>query len=71
MSAKVDGYVYNRDTLSDNFRALFTLQFNQWAKKSEQKKPSQLWPLSFDNNQKQTSEDMYERNKKLIESIKT
>lgn len=69
LSAKVDGYVYNRDTMSANFRALFTLQFNQYAK--HPKNPDQLWPLSWDSANDMTMDEIYERNKRIIEAMES
>lgn len=52
--------------MSANFRAIFHLQYNQWAKHA--KSPSQLWPLSIDDKGLQLSEEeMYERNKRITE----
>lgn len=51
--------------MSSNFRALFHLQFNQWAKYS--KSAHELWPLSIDENVQVLSEDeMYARNARII-----
>jgi hypothetical protein len=68
-TAIVDGWVYNRDINASNFRALFWLQFNQYSK--HPKKAEDLWPLSVDQNSSHgmTAEDMYERNKKVIENL--
>jgi len=69
-SAIVDGYVYNRDTMSANFRALFWLSFNQWSKTP--KSSESLWPLSIDSDGQELSMDeIYERNKRIIESMGT
>jgi len=51
--------------MSANFRALFHLQYNQWAKHPKQ--PEQLWPLSFDHTENElTEEEMYARNAAII-----
>jgi len=63
----VQGYVYNRDVLASNFRALFTLQFNQWSKNP--KKAENLWPLSMDEIEQLTADEMYARNRNIIASI--
>lgn len=58
--------MYNRDVMSANFRALFSLHYNQWAK--SKKSPEQLWQLSIDGGiNNLTEEEMYERNKKVIQ----
>lgn len=68
-SATVDGYIYNRQVNSSNFRALFALTFNQWAKKGEAKSPEALWPLPMldDLVPKMTADEMFERNKQIAE----
>lgn len=53
--------------MSANFRALFWLQFNQYAKTP--KSQTQLWPLSFDHVNDETADEMYERNRKIIASM--
>lgn len=62
---KVQGYIHNRDVMSANFRALFVLNFNQWA--NHKKTAEQLWPLSFDYEDQLSEEEMYARNKLVIE----
>lgn len=54
--------------MASNFRALFQLQFNQWAKLGERKSASELWPLSIDENEVEplTDEEMYKRNEEII-----
>jgi len=64
---KVQAYIYNRDMMSANFRMLYTLQFNQWAKRGQQKQPAKLWPLSFDTDHELPAEEMYARNAEIIE----
>src|SRR5660398_115485 len=67
---KIKGYVFNRDVMSSNFRALFSLSYNQNVKTGDRKKPELLWPLaSIDNEGKQelTSDEMFCRNKKIEE----
>lgn len=56
--------------MSANFRALFHLQYCQWSK--HPKSAEQLWPLnSIDGEIEQlTEEEMYARNKKIIEQFK-
>jgi hypothetical protein len=67
-SAIVDGYIYNRDIEAANFRALFWLTFNQFSK--HQRRAEELWPLSIDSDKEvMTMEEMYERNKRVIESM--
>jgi hypothetical protein len=53
--------------MSANFRMLFTLTYNQWAKNA--KSPETLWPLiSIDETIEPLTEDeMYARNKAIIE----
>lgn len=66
-----DGWVYNRDMMSNNFRMLFMLQFNQWSK--QKKDASQLWPIASIDGEKAeplTEEELYARNKKIIEHYK-
>ena len=68
--AKVRGYVVNRDIMSSNFRALYYLSFNQWAKTPMS--AQELWPLSIDaetspDDENLTIEQIYERNAKFIE----
>ena len=67
--AKVNGWRINQDLRSNNFRSLFTLGYNQYAK--HPKTQEQLWPLSIDKNStnKMDIEDIYERNKKIIEQM--
>lgn len=51
--------------MSSNFRALFQLQFNQWAK--HPKEAHILWPLSIDRTiEPLTDEEMYKRNAEII-----
>lgn len=51
--------------MSANFRALFHLQYNQWAKHPKQ--AERLWPLSIDHIEDELTEDeMYARNKAVI-----
>ena len=51
--------------MASNFRALFHLQYNQWAKYT--KSAQELWPLSIDENvQVLSEEEMYERNARII-----
>lgn len=58
-------YIYNRDKMSENFRALFQLQYNQWAKFTKQ--ASELWPLSIDDQPEViTDDEMYKRNEEII-----
>jgi len=64
---RVKAYVYSMDKRAENFRALFTLQYNQWAKPSDRKTPQQLWPLSIDEIEQMSEEEMYERNRLVIE----
>ena len=65
---KVKGYIYNRDVMSANFRALFTLIYHQYAK--HPMSPERLWPLSIDRVKNEiTAEEMYERNRKIIEAL--
>lgn len=55
--------------MASNFRALFQLQYNQWAKHSKSAK--ELWPLSIDTVGNELTEDeMYERNRIIIEKYK-
>ena len=71
--AKVKGYIYNRDVLASNFRALFTLGYNQYAAKGKNKTAKELWPIdSIDNQVRQprNNDDLYERNKKIVEANK-
>lgn len=58
--------MYNRDVMSANFRALFQLQYNQWAKHPKQ--AEQLWPLSIDDryDEELTEDEMYARNAAII-----
>jgi hypothetical protein len=66
---KVQGYIYNRDVMASNFRALFWLGYNQNVKKGDQKSDKQLWPLpSIDGIMKKSTEDIYERNKRIIKA---
>jgi len=53
--------------MSANFRMLFWLNHNQWAKYP--KNPEYLWPLSSIDEQIEvlTEDQMYERNKIIIE----
>jgi hypothetical protein len=67
LTAKLNGYIYNRDVLSSNFRALFWLQFNQYSKTP--KSAESLWKLSIDQNNELTAAEMYERNKNIIEKM--
>lgn len=67
-AAKVKGYITKRDTMSANFRALYYLMFNQWAKTP--KSPHELWPLSIDKEEdEEPIEQTYERNRQLIEQL--
>jgi len=55
---------------SANFRALFTLGYNQYAKSP--KSATQLWPLGIDNTNQSTtltSDEMFQRNKQIIDSM--
>ena len=63
---KVKAYVKNRDLMSANFRALFHLQFNQWAKNPKSR--HELWPLSIDEipDSNLTMNEIYERNREII-----
>jgi hypothetical protein len=68
----VAGFLINRDVEASNFRALFYLNYNQWAK--QKMSPQKLWPLSIDQAEKTkqlTMEEIYERNKKIIGNGKT
>jgi hypothetical protein len=57
--------------MASNFRALFHLQYNQWAGKGQRRTAKQLWPLSFDNNEVELTEsELYRRNTEIIESYK-
>lgn len=54
---------------SANFRELFALQFNQYAKKGSQKSASQLWPLRMIDTRFsmfETAEDEYKWREKMI-----
>ena len=53
---------------ADNFRQLFTLQYNTWAE--HKKSQYELWPLEIDNINRivLSEEEMYERNKQVIEA---
>lgn len=53
--------------MAANFRALFTLTFNQYAK--HPKEPHQLWPLQIDHVNDLSMEEVYERNKRIINSM--
>lgn len=56
-----------------NFRSLFTLGYNQYAPKGKSKTAKELWPIeSIDGHKagKQATEDIYQRNKKIIEANK-
>ncbi len=54
--------------MASNFRALFTIQYNQFAKHA--KGATELWPLSIDSHKEElNAEDMYARNKRVIESM--
>jgi len=68
-TAKVQGYIRNLDRMSANFRALFWLSFNQFAKTP--KKAESLWPLSIDGDKTGgvADEDMYERNTRIIKAM--
>lgn len=59
---RMQGYLYNRDVMASNFRALFSLQYNQWSK--QKMSPQSLWPLDID--QTLSAEEIYERNQKII-----
>ena len=69
--AKLKGFIYNRDVLASNFRALFTLGYNHYAQKGKNKTAKELWPIPSIDNQEvkgKNTDDLYERNKKLIEA---
>lgn len=53
--------------MSANFRALFHLQYCQWAK--HPKSAESLWPLDHIDQQIEqlSEEEMYKRNKAIIE----
>jgi len=54
--------------MSANFRALFHLQYSQWAK--HPKSAEYLWPLSIDEHIEILSEEeLYARNKIIIEQF--
>lgn len=67
--AKAEGWKIKEDLRSNNFRSLFTLGYNQYAK--HPKTQEQLWPLSIDKNltKKMDIEDIYDRNRKIIEQM--
>jgi len=62
VNARMQGYLSNRDIMASNFRALFALQYNQWAK--HPMKPENLWPLDID--EKPDAKEIYKRNEKII-----
>ena len=49
---------------ASNFRSLFLLQYNQWAKTP--KTAHELWPLAIDNVETIPIEEVYERNKRMV-----
>ena len=66
--AIVKGYVHRNDKRSSDFRMLYALYYNSNSEESKRKSPEKLWPLSIDEKEIEISEeDMYERNKRLIE----
>ena len=53
-----------------NFRSLFTLGYNQYAK--HPKSANQLWPLGIDGSNQSstmTADEMYARNRDIIASM--
>lgn len=65
----INGWRIKKDFISADFRSLFTLNYNQYSKTP--KTCQQLWPLSIDtiNNEKLEIDEIYERNKKIIEQM--
>lgn len=61
-------YIHNRDVMASNFRALFHLQYNQWAKHGKQ--ASELWPLSIDNKEELPEDELYKRNERIIKAYR-
>lgn len=57
--------------MAANFRRLFALQYNQWAKQGHQMKEWSLWPLSIDKTEidEQEAEEMYKRNREIERQI--
>lgn len=65
---KVYGYIFNNERQASYIRNLFHLQFNQWSKQKLSAK--KLWPLpEIDNIEVLDEDEMYERNKKLIDAF--
>ena len=62
------GLIIRNDIRSANFRELFALYYNSNCKPHERKSPARLWPLTIDAKDKKpmTAEEMYERNRKII-----
>jgi len=69
----VQGWLWQSERVSADFRQLFQLQYNQWAGKGKQKSAHQLWPLPLiDERQSrfETAEDEYAWRAKMIEWAK-
>jgi hypothetical protein len=65
---KVFGYIFNNERQASYIRNLFHLQFNQWSK--QKVSAEKLWPLpEIDTIEELDEEEMYERNKRLIDAF--
>ena len=65
---KVYGYIFNNERQASYIRNLFHLQFNQWSKRKFS--APALWPLpEIDRIEVLDEDEMYERNKKLIDAF--
>jgi len=66
----VNGWLWRNELASSNFRELFTLQYNQFAKRGGTKTSSQLWPLKLLDKRFtmfETAEDEYKWRQKMLD----
>lgn len=66
----VEGWEWRNQKLSANFRELFTLQYNQFAKGGRKKRAKILWPLELidkGESRFESAEDEFKWRAKMIE----
>jgi len=69
----VQGWLWRNERTSADFRELYALQYNQFAKKGTSKPASQLWPLRLIDkrvNAFETADDEYKWREKMIQWAK-